>query len=97
MLNCTMRLGSVYYLESNLDEAERELEKASGLDPTRSGWYYLGLATRDKGNVEEAGRIFESVLKRHPDHAPTYEALGLLLVSARRYDEAETMLSKAVR
>ena len=25
-----------------------------------------------------------------------YEALGLLLVSARRYDEAETMLSKAV-
>ena len=60
-------LGSVYYLESNLDEAERKLRPS--FDPTRSQAGRIRLATRDKGNVGEAGRIFESVLKRHPDHA----------------------------
>ena len=36
------------------------------------------------------------LVERYPDHAPSYEALGGLLMSAQRYAEAESHLQKAV-
>jgi Flp pilus assembly protein TadD len=41
--------------------------------------------------------MLDGVLQRHPDHAPSHEVLGGLLMNARRYDEAEGHLRTAVR
>ena len=37
------------------------------------------------------------LLRRHPEHAPSHEVLGGLLMGAQRYPEAETRLREAVR
>jgi Flp pilus assembly protein TadD len=42
-------------------------------------------------------RTLEELLHRYPDHAPSCEALGGLLMNARRYSEAESSLEKAVQ
>ena len=59
--------------------------------------YYLALVARDQGRDAEAMEMLDAVLRRHPDHAPSYEALGGLLMNAQRYDEAEEHLRAAVR
>ena len=41
--------------------------------------------------------MLQQFLQRHPDHAPAHEALGTLLVTSRRYEEAEMHLRSAVR
>ena len=41
--------------------------------------------------------MLDAVLQRHPDHAPSHEVLGGLLMNAQRYDEAEEHLRAAVR
>jgi predicted Zn-dependent protease len=42
-------------------------------------------------------QMLQAVLQRHPDHAPSHEVLGALLMNAQRYDEAEEHLRAAVR
>jgi tetratricopeptide (TPR) repeat protein len=58
--------------------------------------YYLALVARDQGNDAEAIDALEKLLQRYPDHAPSCEALGSLLISAQRYTDAENNLRKAV-
>ncbi len=60
-------------------------------------YYYLALVARDQGRDVEAIQALETLLQRYPDHAPSCEALGSLLMSAQRYPEAEASLEKAVR
>src|SRR5919201_1988232 len=59
--------------------------------------YYLALVVRDQGNDAEAISMLEKLLQRFPDHAASNEALGGLLMSAQRYDEAERHLRNAIR
>src|SRR4029078_8525774 len=59
--------------------------------------YYLALVLRDQGNDAEAIGILETLLQRFPDHAASSEALGGLLMTAQRYDEAERRLRDAIR
>jgi Flp pilus assembly protein TadD len=40
--------------------------------------------------------MLEELLRRHPDHAPSCEALGGLLMASRQYPEAERLLRKAM-
>jgi tetratricopeptide (TPR) repeat protein len=58
--------------------------------------YYLALVARDQGQDGEAIEILQRLLQRYPDHAPSFEALGGLLMSAGRYGEAESHMRKAV-
>ena len=41
--------------------------------------------------------MLQQLLQGHPDHAPAHETLGTLLVTAKRYEEAETSLRTAIR
>ena len=41
--------------------------------------------------------MLEKLLVRHPDHAGANEALGMLLMSANRYEDAERRLRTAVQ
>jgi Flp pilus assembly protein TadD len=52
---------------------------------------------RDQGRHDEAMTMLETLLERYPDHAASSEALGMLLMSARRNEEAEARLRTAVR
>jgi chemotaxis protein methyltransferase CheR len=51
---------------------------------------------RDQGNDAEAIALLEKVVQGFPDHAPSCEALGGLLMTAQRYDEAERQLRNAI-
>jgi predicted Zn-dependent protease len=55
------------------------------------------LIARDQGNEAEAIKKLETLLQQYPDHAPSREALGELLMGAHQYTEAESNLEKAVR
>ena len=91
-------LGSVFYLEGNLNDAATHLRESIRLQPDQlDPYYYLALVRRDQGNEPEALRTLEDVVKRYPDHGPSNEALGGLLMSAHRYPEAEASLEKAIR
>jgi tetratricopeptide (TPR) repeat protein len=59
--------------------------------------YYLALVARDEGRDTEAIERLEELLRRHPDHASSCEALGGLLMNGRRYAEAERLLRRAVQ
>jgi Flp pilus assembly protein TadD len=52
---------------------------------------------RDQGNDTDAIEMLERVRQQYPNHAPSAEALGSLLMSAQRYSEAESQLRAAVR
>ena len=58
--------------------------------------YYLALIARDQGKDAEAIEILEKLLEEYPNHAPSRETLGELLMAAQRYPEAEANLQKAV-
>jgi Flp pilus assembly protein TadD len=49
------------------------------------------------GKDMEATAALESLLQRYPYRVPSCEALGELLMTAKRYDEAQGTLRKAVR
>ena len=68
------------------------------LQPDQLGVALLPRADRARsGRDAEAIEQLEALLRRYPDHAASCEALGGLLMSAQRYDEAERYLRKAVR
>ena len=62
-----------------------------------ASYYYLALIARDQGNEADAIEKLEQLLQQYPEHAPSCEALGELLMSAHKYPEAEKNLEKAVR
>jgi tetratricopeptide (TPR) repeat protein len=91
-------MGSVLYLQSHLDDAANHLRESVRLQPEQlAPYYYLALVARDQGRDSEAIQDLEKLLQRYPDHGPSCEALGSLLMSAQRYPEAEVNLEKAVR
>lgn len=91
-------LGAVLYTQGHLDDAVAHLEESVRLQPEQlASPYYLALAARDRGDDAQAIETLSTLLRRYPNHAPSCEALGGLLMGARQYDEAERRLRDAVR
>jgi tetratricopeptide (TPR) repeat protein len=91
-------LGSVLYLEGKLAEAATHLSNSVRLQPQQlASYYYQALIARDQSRDSDAIHILEKLRQQYPDHAPSCELLGELLMSAHRYEEAETNLEKAVQ
>lgn len=59
---------------------------SDGADPLAG--YLLSLALRDMGALDEATRHLEQLAARHPQHAPSLEALATLHRDAGHVDEA---------
>jgi tetratricopeptide (TPR) repeat protein len=57
----------------------------------------VGLVAERKKELDQAAEIFRSLLLRYPDHGPSYEELGSILLKQRKYKEAERALEEAVR
>ena len=84
-------LGSVFYIQGRLDRCSgapagerRGCSRSSSRRTTISRWLREIRAT-----TQRPSRCWKRLLQRYPDHAPSCEALGSLLMSAQRYDEAE--------
>jgi len=91
-------LGAVLYVQGHLAEASARLKDSVRLQPDQlAAPYYLALAERDQGHDAVAIGILRALLQRHPEHAASYEALGGLLMTAQKYEEAEVNLQKAVQ
>jgi tetratricopeptide (TPR) repeat protein len=91
-------LGAVLYVQGHLAEASARLKDSVRLQPDQlAAPYYLALAERDQGHDADAIDILRALLQRHPEHAASYEALGGLLMTAQKYEEAEVNLQKAVQ
>lgn len=61
-------LGSAYYVEGNLEEAEEALEKALALDAEHvDAHYYLGLVRAARGDAGGARKHFDAVVESSPN------------------------------
>ena len=94
-----IRAGLGLYIQGRLPDAAEHLGRER---PSAAGANWRPITTsRWSPEIREGCRgdrdAREAVLRRYPDHAPSCEALGGLLMNAQRYDEAETQLRKAVR
>ena len=86
------------YLEGHVSDAAAHFNESVRLQPNQlASYYYLALIARDQGNEAEAIQKLEILLQHYPDHAPSREVLGELLMSAHQYPEAESNLEKAVQ
>jgi tetratricopeptide (TPR) repeat protein len=91
-------LGSVFYLEGKLTEAAAHLSESVRLQPQQlASYYYEALIARDQSRDSDAIQILGKLLQRYPDHAPSCELLGELLMASHSYEDAEINLEKAVR
>jgi tetratricopeptide (TPR) repeat protein len=90
-------IGAVYYLESKFTEAESLLKQSLATQPGQiAAAYYLALTYDAMGDDERAIPTFQNLLKRNPQHAPSYVKLGGILVRQHQYEEAQRDLEQAV-
>ncbi len=65
-----------YFLNRNLDEAERILKQLVQQDPTSAeGFYLLGLIAEIRNRRDEAKAYFEKALSLRPDYREAQEHL----------------------
>ncbi len=65
-----------YFLNRNLDEAERILNQVVEKDPTSAeGFYLLGLIAEIRNRRDEARAYFEKALSLQPDYREAQEHL----------------------
>ena len=92
-----MRWARYLFLEVKLEQAEPYLRKSVELNPDQSAaYYYLGLIAEGKGQDDEAITTFKDVLRRDPNYALAYEAMGRVLLKEQKFQEAKQALEKAV-
>src|SRR5438045_7125975 len=62
-------LGSIFYIQGRLDEADAHLRESTRLQPEQlESNYYLALVARDRGKDAQAIEDLERLLQRYPDH-----------------------------
>jgi tetratricopeptide (TPR) repeat protein len=55
-----------------------------------------GCALLEQGKVDEAQRLYEDLLKKHPDNPLILNNLGAIMVKKKNYQQALTYLNQAV-
>ena len=82
-------LGFVYHERGQLDEAEKELDKALGLNPRYApGHYNLGLTFYKKGRMDNAIDEFKKTLELDPHFSYALYNLGLSYFRKGLYQNA---------
>lgn len=89
-------LGRVYARESQWEQAEKSFRQAIEIDPNRSTTYiaYGNWLLTVLGRIEEALRQLHAAEKADPLSPEVHLSLGLVLISAGRYDEAADYCQK---
>ena len=90
-------LGAMYYLDGNIDEAEKEFTKAMNLNSEESMIYNnLGLIYFQKGDLAKAEEFFQKELKQNPVYDNAYFNWGLVYYQKGQEKKAEEMWLKTV-
>ncbi|PIZ87098.1 hypothetical protein COX93_02150 [Candidatus Nomurabacteria bacterium CG_4_10_14_0_2_um_filter_30_12] len=83
-------LGAMYYLDKNIDNAEKEFLKALELNPKEPMAHNnLGLIYASKNKLKESENEYKKELEINPNYDNAYFNLGLLYWQEKRYDDAE--------
>lgn len=78
-------------------EARDEYEKSIAIQPQQTESYYqLGVIELDTGDLHAAARQFSRVLGRAPQHAGSLTGMGRIRFQEKDYDEAVSLLTRAV-
>jgi predicted Zn-dependent protease with MMP-like domain len=89
--------------EDALDRAEVEsalrlCEQALQEDPEHAGaWYVRAEALRDQPDPVAAEQAYRRACQLAPDHAPSWAALGTVLIDLLRFDDAQVCVQRAIR
>lgn len=71
-------LGVVHYKEGNYKKAEELFRKSKRLEVAKDAKYNLANAVAKQGRYEEAVKLYEELLKEHPDHSKAQHNLQLV-------------------
>ena len=83
-------LGAMYYLDKNMDSAEKEFKKAIELNPREPMAHNnLGLVYANQNKFIEAEEEYKKEIENNPYYDSVYYNLGLLYYKQKKYTEAE--------
>lgn len=87
-------LGGVYARANLIEAADAAFENAASLAPNDDRWVYLrGVIARDRGQIDQAHRLFEKAFKLNPLYVPTRMALVSELLRENKIDAASKLLN----
>jgi len=90
-------LGQLLMAAESVAAAEPYLERAAGLEPDVPRWpYYLGHASRIRGDLDEAAARFDRTLALDPTDIPALIWLGNVRLDQGRADDALRQYSRAL-
>ncbi|HKV80976.1 MAG TPA: tetratricopeptide repeat protein [Candidatus Sulfotelmatobacter sp.] len=90
-------IGAVYYLQGKFNDAEASLKQSLAAQPNQvAAAYYLALTYNAIGDDDRAIPIFRDLIKKNPQHVPSYVKLGGILVRQHEYEEAQRDLEQAL-
>jgi tetratricopeptide (TPR) repeat protein len=91
-------LGLIAGLQSKADDAEKALATAVKLSPNESQfWYAYGEVFRSTDRTDEAINAYKKAVDLDPPYPKAQQKLGRLLVDKKQYDDAEVVLTQAIR
>lgn len=80
------------------DDALAALQEAARLQPNNDSYsYVLASANVSKKQYAVAGKLFQTLLAKHPDDPDLNYAMGSLLFLEVKFDEAKTYLERSVK
>lgn len=91
-------LGLLYNIEKKQADAEQALSKAIQLSPNESlFWYAYGEIFRVQERDDDAIKAYRRAVELDPPYPKALLKLGIMLVDRKQYDEAEGLLTQALR
>lgn len=78
-------------------ETIHQYEKTLARDPNSKVFAALADAYREQGRAEEAERMAQDGVRRHPSYVGGYIALARIFLGSQRHEEAESCLKKAIQ
>src|ERR1044071_134237 len=88
------RIAELAYSQRNVKALEQAARELLAFD-SDAALYYLAMAAKRNGRIEEARKLLESVRALYQSEA--FHALGLIHHTAGRWDEAAKYYSEAMR
>jgi tetratricopeptide (TPR) repeat protein len=90
-------LGRAFYLQGRMDEAIREIQEVTRLNPGFAEAYCnMGRAYVAKGRVDEAIACYQKALEVRPDYVAAHNSLGSLLLQKGQVDQVLVHCQKAL-
>lgn len=96
-----LELGDMYFMENDLERAEKNYREAMAKAGGPEGWktralFGIAQIKMSRGEINEGKRLFQEVVTSAPDFYPPYIFLGRIYLKENNPDEALAHLGKAL-